>query len=506
MSEKIHSPTVVDGKVMRTSVSALQKAHRCPRAYHYRYVQKLPEKESQGLITGTQAHARMAHFLLTGEDVLSPMERVGLARGLIPSKEELVAVNYPLSSTAQAEGIPLVGEIDALACLKETPNLLTVIDWKFKKDIEKWGVTEEELASPDASDGIQMLGYAATLAEDEWRLESAFELRHVTFATRGAPDAKPTSAVVTRDDVLTKWGAITSKLVPVMRQAAAASDARDVPQNLDACESFGGCPYKIPCLDRGQGIKNLFADIRSTLKGSTKMAGIFDGLDDIPSTPAPQAAPSKPYEGVLPPDAPVSNPALAAKLDDAPKPVEPSVPQTESQMVEALEASINQLPKRGRGRPKKEALPEPVKVQLPPPAENPRQHPQVTPEPQGVARSAYEVPPSEPLPAAPSAKPGAFTLYFGCSPIRIPTQTLGAYVEALDEALRKAGQLNCPDIRTTTAQDFSFGKWRGYLAKLALETPPAPGHYVVTRGDERVEVVAEALMEIAELVVIGGGR
>lgn len=489
-----HAPSIVDGKLTRTSVSAMQKAARCPRAYRYRYVEKLPEPKSPGLETGTRAHARMADYLATWDvEKLSPMERVGLARGLVPSKEELKAFNLALPAEANAAGVPLTGEIDALALLKgSAPGVLSVIDWKFKKSLERYASTPESLASPEAEEGIQMLGYAAALLSSSAWAPASFELRHVTFSTQGAPDVKPSAISVTPFEARQRWASISDRLVPVMRQAAAAECPEDVPQNLNACDAYGGCPYRYPkgpCPGKGRpSVASLFGSTRSE-KVSSKMSGLLDGLEDIDETPA-QAAPSAPFEGVLPPDAPASNPLLASKQDDTPKEAEPesSVPQTESQMVEALEASINQV-KRGRGRPKKNPLPEPVTVQVPPPIQTAQTPP--------AARVV------SPPPQAAPPQAGGFSLYFGCAPLRQPAQTLGKYVEALDEALRKAAQLNCPDIRTTTSQDFSFGKWRGYLAKLALETPPAPGHYVVTRGDERVEVVAEALMDIADLVVMG---
>lgn len=106
-------------------------------------------------------------------------------------------------------------------------------------------------------------------------------------------------------------------------------------------------------------------------------------------------------------------------------------------------------------------------------------------------------------PLTPEAHVKGFSLYFGCTPVGVQTQTLTAYVDNLDKMLCEAAQLNCADIRTTMSQDFSFGKWRGYLSKLALEELPAPGHYVVLPGDERVEVVANALIAKADVTVLG---
>ena len=108
---------------------------------------------------------------------------------------------------------------------------------------------------------------------------------------------------------------------------------------------------------------------------------------------------------------------------------------------------------------------------------------------------------------------GGLFLYFDCAPVGVATQSLGEYVDTLDALFSEKAQIKplstdadgsgVYDVRSVSSQDFGFGKWKGFFAKLAAERPPADGHYLVTRGDERVEVVAEALTAIAALVVRG---
>ena len=457
MEEPKHAPSIEDGKLMRTSVSAMQRADRCPRSYRYRYVEHIDEgPEKASLRIGKEAHARMAHYLRTGEDVLSPMERVGLSRGLIPPRGSLIGVELPLPETACALEVPLTGSVDAV-CVTETGP--TIIDWKFKSSIDAWAASTDDLVDENGPDGIQMLGYAVALKPilASNSPEGVF-LKHVTFQTKGAPDAKPTTVFLEWAEAEKKWEVITSRIVPAMRQAAAAETPDDVPMNLSACDAFGGCPYKGKVCHPKQPLRDLIkaAKLKSDTKGSKKMSGLFDGLEDAGAA-----------DSISPPDAPASNPEIAAESAAGKEPPPIGVKKDEivtaetDGLVEALEASIAQVKKPAGKKGKKEV------------AEKP--------------------------------KSGGLCLYFGCSPVNVATSTLHKYVEELDASLRKATQLNCPDIRTTTAQDFSFGKWRGYMAKLAVETPPPPGHYIITRGDERVEVVAEALIGLAEIVVLGRG-
>lgn len=54
------------------------------------------------------------------------------------------------------------------------------------------------------------------------------------------------------------------------------------------------------------------------------------------------------------------------------------------------------------------------------------------------------------------------------------------------------------DIRCADAQGpLGFGKWKGALAALVRDQPPAPGGYVVFSGTELADVVIEALSPIA---------
>lgn len=103
---------------------------------------------------------------------------------------------------------------------------------------------------------------------------------------------------------------------------------------------------------------------------------------------------------------------------------------------------------------------------------------------------------------------GGVRLYFGCSPIGVATQTLGAYVDALERELLVKGQLGVHDVRVAQDSTFGFNKWKGYLAEMAKEKPPPAGFYVVTGyADERIALVAETLAQRAEpgCVTRGGG-
>lgn len=580
-------PSVVDGKLMRTSVSALQKAAGCLRQYWYKYNSDLPDKpEGAGARLGKESHARIQHFLETGENVLSRLERIGLEKGYIPQPHPQLVVEGEFTHL-KAVDVDMVGYVDLED--PRDPAHIIVTDWKFKADLSKYMATKEQLTDPYAEAGIQMIGYAEAMRLKHPQA-SQVTLRHVNFQTQGRLEVVEVSTgPIALAEFADKWVTVTSKLVPRMKEAVAKKDAQEVEKNESMCDRYGGCPYLLACKDRTARILFHRRQLAAPQKEETMIK--FGSPSTVPVTPQPppppvvtQAppppAPPKPpaqaqplglgprvikareaiqeavytvgngvkakfltpvtkasgtqryafiplsgggpiqldgdasivgeavgqLPAILPPDAPVSNPLLAAREPAVPSAPQaaPSTPQNEAQMVAALEASVAQAPAASDKKTRKRT----AKI------EDVSEVPAVTnlgTNPVKVfdagGHQVLVVPPAPPAvvtsrEASVAEGASGFSLYFVGSPVGVPTKTLNTYVEALDAEIRKAGQLNCPDIRLAPGQsDFGFGRWKAFLAKLALEMPPPPGHYIVTSGDERIDCVANALIEKASLVV-----
>lgn len=206
---------------------------------------------------------------------------------------------------------------------------------------------------------------------------------------------------------------------------------------------------------------------------------------DYPVTPIVAVVPTQAsmVPIISPPDAPKSDPALAAK----PLPViTPSADAAE--IVSGLKVAV------GAAAPPATAAA---------PAEEPKKRgrkPKLSTEDVPSADAAAAAPaPTQPTMAG-------VELYFGCSPVGVAVSFLGPYVDALEKKMMQLGQINVADLRVASDSVFGFGKWKGFLAKMAQEEPPPAGHYLVTGADERISCVADALAQIADPgnVTIGG--
>lgn len=184
------------------------------------------------------------------------------------------------------------------------------------------------------------------------------------------------------------------------------------------------------------------------------------------------AAPVAPVAPPAPPPAPVA-PVVTTEAPAAAAPVVPSNPAAGTAPTVAPTTVAEVAP---AAKPKKA-----------------KKEPEVAPAPVTIA---------PPAPTAVGQYAGVY-LYFGCAPVGVPTSTLFGFVNEVQKAVVQAGIESKPeykdldpetDLRTGEGPLFGFGKWKAWIEAGARETAIAPGHYLVTPGDERVEAVARALL------------
>jgi hypothetical protein len=200
--------------------------------------------------------------------------------------------------------------------------------------------------------------------------------------------------------------------------------------------------------------------------------------------------------------------SIAGLAEDKPKRArDPEAEELEALADARHEASLPptppaEEPKKRVGRPAKPKAPAGVAESQFPPS------PAVE-----LARAAAEqakaLPPLPPVPepivinppSLPKATPEGFTLLVNAI-TESPATSLRAYIDDLHTSVRSILS-DKADVRVSTDERVSFGKWKVALGDLARQRPPAPGTYVIHTADEVDECVVNALRPLATLYARG---
>ncbi len=338
--EKVdYGPTVLDGFVRRTSVSALtsfdpESYAGCPRRYWFKYVdgKKEPETVAQG--AGKTAHKELDTYLTTGSDVLSPVTRAGKHLLPAPGKDLIVeaqfgdlgkAIEYReafhrggrteaglLTKMERVAGLiagmlPLDGYIDLRhergewvnndgVLLKEESKLgivREVCDHKTTSSIDSFAKSPGELAET-----VQMVGYAnyvLNVAPDTDHVR----VSHIYYQTRGPKAGKKVTAILSARAARDKWKRI-DQLAVYIEEVAKAKRAEDVESQPKSCDAYRGCPHQAHCpqkrtfgsrtIANGGERMSLFGNVNKQTQtngtSTTKPAGALFGAAKAPATDA----------------------------------------------------------------------------------------------------------------------------------------------------------------------------------------------------------------------------
>lgn len=467
-------PAVVDGKIQYVSATQIQKHRRCRRAWYWRYVARKPDKApSQGVIRGLEGHKRLEHYFRTGQNVLDPLEQMGLVH-LPPFSPVGIAAELKFEEMTTA-GFPIVGSIDFVA---EDIVRVRVVDYKFKSDVEKWGSLPESLCDSKQDNGVQMLTYGWVLHETR-PLPARMTLEHLQFQYRGRRFVKLIS-VETSPQMAAKAfrEGVEPELFEMVKTARETSGLK-VLGNEKACRDYGGCPYVRGCFDPMTRLAATMASLRNQgpegpANEEKQMPLLMDDAP-VPAAQIPQATPTAPVTA-----------AKSIVPDDQPKPQKPGMQFEVDGKPVSKEEAIRAAALLGNTTPAAQPEPNPVALA----------QAEVDKKTRGRKPKVAETP----APVAPSD--GVIRVYFDCCPIGIAASSLAPVTQALQDQLIKAAKLNedgngISDLRACSDPLLGYNKWKAYLADLASSEFAAghipAGHYVVTEGDERVRVVADVI-------------
>jgi hypothetical protein len=538
-----------DGTLAYTSVSAIKKFMACPASWFFRYKLRRPDPQGVGAALGEKCHGESEHYFKTTENLLGDIPRAALLAGIFPEPGKpgpyanrlkdgtvrmldiMVEQNFGADGFGlEAEGVPFKGFIDLVnprgleggAVLRthmvnpklwtasyaapKLKGLVQVLDWKFKKDIVKYGTSPEALLDPTDEDGLQMVGYAMAVHN----AVKAGHLKGATYVQVGhghVQTVKNRAGIYPTNPILAKpipiesapdlWLTV-SPVVKAMKQVAKADSVEQVEGKKSACYKYGGCAYRSECphfkKPANQGFR--LTELFKTKGKETNDMGILNKMKSTPAA-APVASPTEDKSPVSPARDTTPKPTLIVEADDAVLP--PDAP-----------ASGENGPKSIAPAPAVEAAPAPTStdpISNPEPvAEKPKRTRRTKAEMQAESiPAAGNEPVSAPaaLPVPESTRAAGFTLCVGRGPTKGKASSLIPYVDALEQTalagFKEQLKVDVDDIRLATGSDVGFGKWKAVLGALAKQTPPAPGTYTIPalNMDERVDAVFVALESLA---------
>lgn len=548
----------IDGvwRLKRVSPSQLKTFDLCNLKWFQEKRLKLPKKPSgKGVLLGLEGHRRMEHFLINGDDVRGPLERIGV--GMIapylwaaPFNKGGGMVEAEVTGMRTDSGIDIVGFIDyAVPPAANDRDTATIIDHKFRKDIARYAETEDQLAKDP-----QAIIYSFW-AVRKWNAERV-KFAHHNYQTQGRRYAEERSYMFTAPELDGRWSDLQAK-IQAIDDCAQIEDLLKVNHNPNACSAFGGCDFQKVC-PRSPN-RSLIDDLFSTTIEEKPM-GLLDEMSSALSTPAastgsisaaiptapvvtaPVAAPGKkfrtnpagdcvegrPYRVVGSVDtlefqaktashaffqngagAPVrlaltdvvedlASPQRAAIVDAEPAAAAPAAPTGPAVGVKPPDAPAPSMSATDMFKQATELVSTSAPVSVGVPATD-----SVT-----VANTSEPAPETEapatrrgrkPKDAASGPQMGGLILCVDAVPNQ-PHTDLSAWVADLAKNLALAGKV--PDVRFAPKDHpFAFGGWKGALASKAIENAPT-GLCVIIRS-ELTESVIESLAGVATMVIRG---
>lgn len=334
-------------------------------------------------------------------------------------------------------GVPVRGRIDLL--LHPPEHNLEICDWKTTGD---WRRT-----TPGRDlDRLTQMSIYGSWAMDTFQ-EASVVLTHVNMMTRGTPDAR-------RESKHFAWYELKPTLqaahasVSWMKVAAKAEKPEDVPVNLRACDAYRGCAYRAQCP-------------RKPIDVARAAMGLYEECD----------------MDLLAKLRTTSNQPETTKVE------EPKTTMLVGQEAqEAAKANGSEIP-AGAGYLAAVNPPDAAPPDATPPEKKGRGKKQQPKKPEGLESMV------------------ALREY---SNLEIYADVVGQCVQGahlLDAYIRSkceelAAAEGAADIRCAPdGSALAFGKWKGALAALVKENPPAPALYVTygVRESEVKQVVLEAL-------------
>ena len=227
-------------RVPHVSASQISAFRECPRKWYFDKIVKLPRTSTSATELGSRVHAVLEAYLRGEVESIDTSDEVGqiAASGLeyLPSiATSVLEVELSLEDDMPLDDapVPVKGFVDLIDVQRGE-----IIDHKTSSN-KRYTKTQKELR-----ENVQLMMYAAAYFR-RFPQESHVTLTHIYYGTR-TRWSKKVSVKVSREHVETQWTAI-KETITQMIEVSRADHAGDAPTCYDACDNYGGCPYRGQC-------------------------------------------------------------------------------------------------------------------------------------------------------------------------------------------------------------------------------------------------------------------
>lgn len=235
------SKAVIASRLQHVSPSQIDQFSRCKRAWWFLKVAGLEQPKKAHFEKGEMLHSQMENWYLNGIQPENKSAQLLISNPQVPKRRDDLIIEQPRDYRLglKLADVPVKGRIDMLDPFP-VERQVDIWDWKSTSNFI-YTKSPDELAR-----NTQLLIYAkyvfsAFFAADLVRLAHGYML------TKGGSASKVSiTDPLDKEHVYGLYDSIEIK-VEQMKDTASFTQGLLVEGNYEACDDFGGCPYKSQC-------------------------------------------------------------------------------------------------------------------------------------------------------------------------------------------------------------------------------------------------------------------
>ena len=222
----------------QASASQITTWRRCPSKWYVNKIIGITQPETEAMRRGKAMHAELEAWELSGDRSKLGERTKHVTTYLTVPAEGLDRSHVERRVWLETPVVPILGFIDL-----ELPAERTVLDHKTTSD---WRYCKSEGALRwDAQATIYTYD-----ALQRWGGDAPITFTHLYYRTRGNAASRKVEVELSAEYIRERFADLVDELERMAEHAVQPFE--DVPANLDACNDFGGCPFRAYCRRAGK--------------------------------------------------------------------------------------------------------------------------------------------------------------------------------------------------------------------------------------------------------------